>query len=196
MKKKFVSFIKDSLNESAQVKIETANNLSKQIAKAAEATISAYKKGKKVLLCGNGGSAADCQHIAAELVGRFKNERKGFPALALTVNTSILTAITNDYWYDFLFARQIEALGSKGDVLFALSTSGNSVNIIRAVEFAKTKGISTIGLLGGNGGKLKKIVDVPIVVPAKASDRIQETHITIGHIICNLVEQEFCKPIK
>lgn len=193
IKNSFLPLIKRCLNKSAQVKIETAEKLSQEIAKAAELTINAYKKGNKILLCGNGGSAADCQHIAAELIGRFEKERKSLPAIALTTDTSVLTAVTNDYWYDLLFARQIEALGKKGDLLFALSTSGNSVNIIRAVELAKTLKLKTIGLLGGDGGKLKKIVDLPIVVPAQSSARIQEVHITIGHIICELIEQELFK---
>jgi D-sedoheptulose 7-phosphate isomerase len=186
----FSLFIKNCLNESAQIKIETAEKLSQKIAKAAELIIRTYKNGNKVLLCGNGGSAADCQHIAAEFVGRFKKDRKALPAIALTTDTSILTAVSNDYGYDFLFVRQVEALGKKGDLLFVLSTSGNSINIIRATKLAKKLGLFTIGLLGGTGGKLKNIVDLPIVVPAKSSDRIQEVHITIGHIICDLVDQK------
>lgn len=190
MKNSILCFVKKGLNESAQVKIETVKKLSQKIAKAAELTIKAYKKGNKIFLCGNGGSAADCQHIAAEFVGRFKKERKALSAIALTTNTSVLTAISNDYGYEFLFSRQIEALGIKGDLLFAFSTSGESVNIVRAVEMAKSLKLKTIGLLGGNGGKLEKIVDLPIVVPSKSSARIQEAHMTIGHIICDLVEQE------
>jgi D-sedoheptulose 7-phosphate isomerase len=186
----FPLFVKNCLNESAQIKIETAKKLSQKIAKAAELIIRTYKNGNKVLLCGNGGSAADCQHIAAEFVGRFKKNRKALPAIALTTDTSILTAVSNDYGYDFLFVRQVEALGKRGDLLFVLSTSGNSINIIRATKVAKKIGIYTVGLLGGNGGKLKNIVDLPIIVPAKSSDRIQEVHITIGHIICDLVEQK------
>lgn len=186
-------YISNCLNESAQIKIEMAKKISQKIAKAVELTIGTYKNGNKVLLCGNGGSAADCQHIAAELVGRFKKDRKALAAIALTTNTSIITAISNDYGYDFLFARQVEAWGKRGDILFALSTSGNSVNIIKAVKLAKKLGLITIGLIGGDGGKLKKIVDLSIVVPAKSSDRIQEGHITIGHIICGLVEQELFK---
>lgn len=193
MKDSFFSLVKKSLNESAKIKIETAKILSRKIAKAAELTIETYKRGNKILLCGNGGSAADCQHIAAEFVGRFKKERRALPAIALTTDTSILTAVTNDYWYDFLFARQIEALGKEDDLLFALSTSGNSINIIRAVELAKTLKLKTIGLLGGDGGKLRRIIDLPIIVPAKSSARVQEVHITIAHIICELVEQELFK---
>ena len=193
MKNKHLYLIKDSLTESAKVKIETAKKLSQKIAKATELTISAYKSGNKILLCGNGGSAADCQHIAAEFVGRFRKDRRPLPAIALTTNTSILTAVSNDYGYDFLFARQVEAWGKKGDLLFAISTGGDSSNVIRAVKTAKILKLKTIGLLGGNGGKLKKIVDLSIIVPAKSSARIQEVHITIGHIICDLVEQELFK---
>src|SRR3990170_1515460 len=131
-KRNFISLIEGYLKESANVKIKIAEDLTSQIAQAVGVTIDTYKKGHKILLCGNGGSAADCQHLAAELVGRFKKERKGLPAIALTTDTSILTAVTNDYWYDFLFARQIEALGKPGDALYALSTSGNSINILRA----------------------------------------------------------------
>ena len=190
MKNNFLPFIKDCLNNSAKIKIATAKKLDQEIAKATKLAINTYKRGNKILLCGNGGSAADSQHIAAELIGRFKKERKALPAIALTTDTSVLTSVTNDYWYDLIFSRQIEALGKKGDLLFALSTSGNSINIIRAVELAKSLKIKTIGLLGGNGGKLKEIVDLAIVVPAKSSDRIQEVHITIGHIICDLAEQK------
>lgn len=188
-----VPSIKKYLNESAQIEIMTAEKLCGKIAKAVETTIRAYKKGNKILFCGNGGSAADCQHIAAEFVGRFKKERKALPAIALTSDTSVLTAISNDYGYEFLFSRQIEALGIKGDLLFVFSTSGESVNIVRAVETAKSLKLKTIGLLGGTGGRLKKIVDLPIVIPAKSSAQIQEAHITIGHIICDLVEQELFK---
>lgn len=186
----FPSYINNCLNESAQIKIDTAKKLSQKIAKAAELTIKTYKNGNKILLCGNGGSAADCQHIAAEFVGRFKKDRKALPAIALTTDTSILTAISNDYGYRFLFSRQIEALGIKGDLLLVISTSGESVNIVNAVKTAKRLKLKTIGLLGGTGGKLKTIVDLPIIIPTKSSDRIQEVHITIGHILCDLVEQE------
>ncbi|HKZ35023.1 MAG TPA: D-sedoheptulose 7-phosphate isomerase [Patescibacteria group bacterium] len=182
--------MKASLLASAEVKRKSARLLVPKIEKVVNVVVLAYKKGKKVFFCGNGGSAADSQHLAAELVGRFKRERRGLPAISLTTDTSILTAVTNDYWYDFLFARQLEALGQKGDVLFGLSTSGNSINIVRAVEFAKSMGITTVGFLGGDGGKLKDLVDIPLVVPASSSDRVQETHITIGHIVCDLVEED------
>jgi len=189
MEKDFPSFIEKSLNESAKVKIETARLLSKEIAKAIEMIINAYKRDNKVLLCGNGGSAADCQHIAAELVGRFKKERRALPAIALTTDTSCLTAISNDYGYGVVFRRQVEALGKEGDILLCFSTSGNSGNVIEAAKFARTLNIKTIGLLGKDGGLLKDALDLAITVPAQSSDRIQEAHITIGHIICDLVEQ-------
>ncbi len=161
-----------------------------KIAEAADLIIQAYVRGNKLLLCGNGGSAADAQHIAAELVGRFKKERRGLPAIALTTDTSIMTAIANDYWYELLFARQAEALGDEGDILVGISTSGNSMNIIRAVEAAKFKGLKTIGLLGGDGGKLKDLVDLSIIVPSEESDRTQEVHILIAHIICQLIDSK------
>jgi D-sedoheptulose 7-phosphate isomerase len=164
--------------------------LTAKIAEAAVLIIEAYGQSKKLLLCGNGGSAADAQHIAAELVGRFKKERRGLPAIALTTDTSIMTAVANDYWYDLLFARQIEALGDKDDVLIAISTSGNSANIIRAVEAARFKGLKTIGLLGSDGGKLKDLVDVALIVPSPDADRAQEVHILIGHILCSLIDEK------
>lgn len=180
--------IKSQFNQNIKLHQRSMEELSPQIAKAAELIIGAYKNGKKLLLCGNGGSAADAQHIAAEFIGRFKKERKGLPAIALTTDTSILTSVANDYWYDLLFARQVEALGDKGDVLIGISTSGNSRNIIRAVEAANFKGLKTIGFLGSDGGELKNLVEVPIIVSFKGSDRVQEVHILMGHIICSLVE--------
>jgi D-sedoheptulose 7-phosphate isomerase len=138
---------------------------------------------------GNGGSAADCQHLAAEFVGRFKLERKGYPAIALTTDTSILTAVGNDYSFDSIFSRQIEALGKEGDLVVGISTSGNSKNIIRGVEKAKELGLYTVGLLGKDGGALKDLVDLPLVVPIDNTARIQECHILIGHIVCEIVEE-------
>jgi D-sedoheptulose 7-phosphate isomerase len=161
-----------------------------EIEQAGEICVDTYKNGGKILLCGNGGSAADCQHIAAELVGRFKTERRGLPAIALTTDTSIITAITNDYWYDYLFARQVEALGNEGDLLFGLSTSGNSVNVVRALEFAGSAGMKTIALTGRDGGKIRDLADVAILVPAQDPDRIQESHIMIGHILCDIIERK------
>ena len=159
------------------------------IQKAIDLISDAIKSGKKVLLMGNGGSAADTQHIAGELVGRFKKERKAIPAISLSTDTSILTAIGNDYGFEKVFERQIEALGNKGDVVIGISTSGNSENIYRAMKLAKKMGLTTIGLLGNDGGKIKNLSDIALVVPSKNTPRIQETHITIGHIICEGVER-------
>jgi len=177
------------LEESIEVKKTVARDLSDIIVTAARTIIDAYQAGKKVLLVGNGGSAADAQHIAAELVGRFLKERKALPAVALTTDTSILTAIANDCGYETVFSRQIEALAEKGDVLLAITTSGTSPNILKAVETAHAKGVTVIGLTGGTGGKLKDMADLSIIVPSDNTQRIQEAHITIGHIVCYLVEQ-------
>ena len=147
------------------------------------------KNGNKVLLCGNGGSAADCQHIAAEFVGRFKLERRALPAIALTTDTSILTAVGNDYSFDKIFERQVEALGKEGDVLIGISTSGNSENVVRAVLKAKEMGILTVGFLGRDGGKLAELVDHPFIVKNFSTPRIQEVHITLGHVLCDFVEK-------
>ena len=151
----------------------------------------ALSSGRKVLLCGNGGSAADAQHIAAELVGCYEKQRRSWPAIALTTDTSALTAIANDFGYDDVFARQVRALGRKGDVAIAISTSGKSPSVLRAVEACKAIGIRTIGLGGGDGGPMKPLVDVALIVSASTlSARIQETHITIGHVLCELVDRE------
>ena len=178
------------LEESANIKRIMAQNLADVIADAARIILNVYRAGGKVLLVGNGGSAADAQHIAAELVGRFKLERVGLPAIALTTNTSSLTALANDYGYDTVFSRQLEALASDKDVLIAITTSGTSTNILKAVEMARSKGLVVIALTGENGGKLKDMADSTIVVPSNDTARIQEAHITIGHIICHLVEKE------
>lgn len=178
------------LKESANIKRMMAQNLSDVIANAAKIVIDAYKGGGKVLLIGNGGSAADAQHIAAELVGRFKLERIGLPAIALSTNTSILTALSNDYEYDTVFSRQLQTLANDNDVLIAITTSGTSPNILKAVEVARSKSVKVIGLTGRNGGKLKDMADLTIIVPSNNTPRIQEAHITIGHIICDLVERE------
>ncbi len=143
---------------------------------------------KKILICGNGGSAADAQHIAAEIVGRYKKERRGLPAIALTTDTSALTAIANDYGYKRVFDRQIEALANKGDLLIAISTSGNSKNIINAIKSAKSKGCRVVGLSGGDGGKMDDLCDINIVVPSNDTPRIQEIHILIGHIISQAID--------
>lgn len=161
-----------------------------QIERIGAAIKQALANGNKVLFCGNGGSAADSQHLAAEFVGRFQKERQGLPAIALTVDTSILTAVGNDYGFDKVFARQVEALGQNGDVLVGISTSGNSANVVQAVELAKSKGIYCVGMTAAGGGKLAELCDECIAVPAKVTARAQEMHILIGHILCELVDGE------
>jgi D-sedoheptulose 7-phosphate isomerase len=184
-----VEKIRLQFEKSIEVKKLTAEKLSKKTAEAAELLIKSYQNGGKMILCGNGGSAADAQHLAAEMVGRFEKDRRSLPALALTTDTSALTAIGNDYGFEEAFARQVESLVESKDVLVAISTSGNSVNVLRAVEEAKKKGAKTIGLTGRDGGKLAKIVDLALIVPSEETPRIQEAHITIGHIVCKLVEE-------
>ena len=170
-------------------KVRNSKKLMKEIALAAALMKVALASGHKIMFCGNGGSAADSQHWAAEIVGRFQKERKGMPAIALTVDTSILTAIANDYGYDRIFARQVEALGSTGDVLVAVSTSGNSANVLAAVAEAKSKGIKTIGMTAAGGGKMAEACDVCLVIPDKVTARAQEVHGLIGHILCEIVEE-------
>jgi D-sedoheptulose 7-phosphate isomerase len=165
--------------------------LSGQVKKASDAIIRAFNNKNKVLLCGNGGSAADSQHIAAEFVSRFRLERRGLPAIALSTDTSILTAIGNDYSIDRIFSRQVEALAQPGDIVIGLSTSGKSPNVVEAIKKAREFGCFSIGFLGGNGGSLKDIVDIPLVVPSNDTPRIQECHILLGHIICDIVERAF-----
>jgi D-sedoheptulose 7-phosphate isomerase len=157
---------------------------------AADAVRQALRAGRKVLVCGNGGSAADAQHFAAELVGRFARERRAWPALALTTDTSALTAIGNDYGFHRVFARQVEAHGQPGDVLIGLSTSGGSPNVLAAVETAKARGLVTIGLTGRDGGALGRAVEVHLNVPSPSAARTQEVHTTLLHVLCDLVEQE------
>ncbi len=167
-------------NHQMMADIETVGNLMAQT----------LQQGHKVLLCGNGGSAADAQHIAAELVGRFVTEREGLPAIAMTTDTSILTAVSNDYGFSRIFERQTAALGSKGDILIALSTSGNSPNVEYALQKAKAMDITTVGFLGRNGGKCKDLCDYSFIIPHLESARIQEVHITIGHILCGIVDNK------
>ena len=182
--------IAERLEESAQVKRAIAKSKISEIERMANLIITAYKAGGKVVLFGNGGSAADAQHIAGELMGRFELNRQAFPAIALTTNTSTLTAVANDYGYDAVFSRQIEALVNEKDVVIGISTSGESPNVIEAMKMAKLKGAKTIGLGGGDGGKLAEVADLVLIVPSDSTPRIQEAHITIGHIVCELVEKE------
>jgi D-sedoheptulose 7-phosphate isomerase len=182
--------IKNFLNASADLKYQVAETLSEEILEAIRLIKQSLTGGGKLLLMGNGGSAADAQHIAAELVGRYKKERPAIPAIALTVDTSILTALGNDYGYDSVFSRQIEAIAQKGDCLLGFSTSGNSENVVRALKLANEMGVVTIGLLGNDGGRASDHVRLAIVVPSDDTARIQEVHITVGHIICEIIENE------
>ncbi len=185
-------FIKESLNESASLKKLIIEHCEADILKAVELIVNVYKNGKKLLLIGNGGSAADCQHIATELMIRLNHhiKRPALPAIALTTDTSNLTAGGNDIGYENVFARNVEGLGNEGDVLWAISTSGNSPNIIKAIEVAKSKKMFVLGLTGLTGGRMSNMCDVIIKVPSENTQRIQEGHLTIEHIICELVELE------
>jgi len=186
--------IKNIFKDSIATKKQTMENLCPEIEKTVKIIINCLKSGNKILVCGNGGSAADAQHIAAELVGRFEKERKGLSCIALTTDTSIITAWTNDYNYDSLFARQVEALGKQGDVLIGISTSGNSKNVIKAFEKAKNMNITCIGLLGKGGGKIKELTYVKnIIVNGNSTARIQESHMVIYHIWCKLIEDVLFK---
>ncbi len=186
------------LLESCSVKRLVAEQCLEAIEQAGNLMAHTLSQGGKILLCGNGGSAADCQHIAAEFTSRLRGdfERPALPAIALTTDTAFLTARANDYSFDEVFARLIEALGRKGDVLIAISTSGSSRNVVRAVERCQQSGISTVGLLGGNGGSLRSLVDIPIVVPSSSTQYVQEAHSAIGHILCQLSEEKVFQGIK
>ncbi len=182
--------VKKFLKKSGDLKYHVAETLSGEILKAAHTIRDCLSNGGKLLLMGNGGSAADCQHIAAELIGRFKKERKAIPALALTVDSSSLTALGNDYGFDAIFSRQVEALAAPSDAVLGISTSGNSKNVILGLNIASKIGAKTIGLMGNDGGSMKDSVDIGIIVPSDDTARIQEVHISIGHIICEIIEQE------
>lgn len=187
-----IDFLKQELKESSEVKLQIEKECSKDIIDSINLLVDSFKAGKKLLLCGNGGSAADSQHIAAEFMIRLSHDldRPAIPAVALTTDTSNLTAGGNDIGYENVFARNVQGLGNDGDVLIAISTSGNSGNIIKAVEMAHQKGMKAIGFLGGSGGKLKSMVDVAITIPSSSTQRIQEGHITVAHILCELVERK------
>ncbi|MDP2923577.1 MAG: D-sedoheptulose 7-phosphate isomerase [Candidatus Omnitrophota bacterium] len=184
--------IKEILLESIQIKEELLKNSIGQIKEIADIIIDCLKKNGKVILFGNGGSASDCQHIAAEFIGRFKKDRPALPALALTVNTSVITSLANDYGYEVIFAKQIEALGKKEDVAIGISTSGKAKNVSLGIKQAKKMGLKTIALTGGDGGEIAKLADSSLVIPSCITARIQEAHITIGHIVCELMEQAIC----
>jgi D-sedoheptulose 7-phosphate isomerase len=176
------------MRESADVHARAAETVARATAEAARAISEALDAGGKVLLCGNGGSAADAQHIAAELAGRLRRERRALPAIALTVNASVLTAVSNDYGYERVFARQVEALGRPGDVLVGISTSGGSPNVVRALTAARAAGLVTIGLTGEGGGAMEALCDHVVRAPSSDTQRIQEIHIAVGHAICEIVE--------
>ena len=185
------SIIKQELNDHLITLDATMKSIVSSLEVAANICIDSLKQGGKILIFGNGGSAADAQHIAAELVGRYKLDRKGLAAIALSTDTSSLTAIANDYGYEHVFDRQIEALANPEDVAIAISTSGNSSNVINALQSAKNIGCKSIGLSGKSGGNMNKLCDVNLIIPAKDTARIQEMHILVGHIICHLIELEF-----
>ena len=181
--------IRTWLLKSIDVKVKAADVCVEPAARAAEMLVECLRGGHRVYLCGNGGSAADCQHVAAELVGRFQVDRKGLPAVALTTDTSVLTSVANDYDYEEVFARQVTALAAEGDLLLALSTSGNAVNVLKAASAAHDRGAKVIALTGQSGGKLKDLADCLIAVPSDRTPHIQETHITLLHAISELVER-------
>lgn len=182
--------INEILNEHVEnLKLLNEENYTFIIKRIVEATVESLKENKKLLIAGNGGSASDAQHFAGEIVGRFLLERRGMPAISLSTDTSVLTSIGNDYGFDTIFSRQVEALGEKGDILFGISTSGNSENVLKAVIEAKKKGMKTIGLLGRDGGKLKQLCDISLVIPFEKTARVQEVHIMAIHTICKIVEE-------
>ena len=186
------NYIKNQIKKSYETKqnIYNDNELLNKIEQVAEMCVSLYRGSNKTILAGNGGSAADAQHIAAELVGRYGFDRPSIPSLALTTDTSNLTAIGNDYGYDKVFSRQLEGMGQDGDIFIGISTSGNSANIINAFKSAKEKNIATVALVGKDGGEMAKLADISLVVPSDSTPRIQESHILIGHILCDIIEKE------
>ena len=183
-------YIEKSFSESAQL-IKNSSNMAPIIVKCVDLISKSMKNRKKIILFGNGGSAADAQHIAAEFIGRFCIERKSLPAISLTTDTSIITSLSNDYSFDKVFSRQCESIVQKGDIVVGISTSGNSLNVINGLKTSKKNGAKTIALLGNNGGKIKSIVDYPLIVNSKSTPKIQEVHRVISHIMCNLVEKNF-----
>lgn len=182
--------IENEINDHIRV-ANSLHNLTEEVTKSAILCIDSIKNGGKILLFGNGGSAADAQHIAAELVGRYKIKRKGLPAIAITTDTSVITSISNDFGYTHVFDRQLEAIAMKGDIAIGISTSGNSENVISGLKLASTLECKTIGFSGQDGGKMSNICDINLIVPSEDTPRIQEMHIVIGHTICHLIDQEF-----
>jgi phosphoheptose isomerase len=195
MRRSFELLVARSIRDGLRVRAALLDACGSAIADACELVVAAVTGGNKVLFCGNGGSAADAQHLAAELVGRYVTERRSLPGIALTVDTSILTAVGNDYGFEHVFSRQVEGLGAPGDVLVAITTSGGSPNVVRAVEAARAKGMKVLGLTGDwpKGRAFAEACDVGIAVPAKVTSRIQECHITIGHILCEAIDEALSK---
>jgi len=185
---RLIDYARKEIDESREVARLSQELLSK-ICSLSERTVGAIKNGRCVFFCGNGGSAADAQHLAAEFVGRFRVERRPLPSMALTTNTSLLTAIANDYGYEQVFSRQVQAFAKPNDILFGISTSGNSPNVVRAMQEARLLGVYTVGLTGKSGGKLKERADVLLNVPSDQTPRIQEAHMLLTHIYCDLVER-------
>ena len=185
--------IAQELRESAALKLHVAETQEPIIQAMLECVWESMQQGGKLLLCGNGGSAADAQHLATECMVRLEAERAPLPAIALTTDTSLLTAAGNDQGFETIFARQVTGLGRPGDVLLAISTSGNSLNVVRAVEAAQQRGLHTLGLLGKDGGRLKAMVHIALVVPSSNTQRIQEVHITVGHILCGALERRILR---
>ena len=184
--------MKELINKHIQehnVVLDSISQLYESIEKVANIFLSCLEKGGTIFWCGNGGSASDSQHLAGELVGRFVDERKPLKSIALTADSAVMTCIVNDYGYEHIFSRQIEALGSEGDVLVGITTSGNSKNVLKAFEVAKNKGVRTIGLLGKGGGMAKNLVEESIIISSNSTARVQEMHILIGHILCDLIEE-------
>jgi D-sedoheptulose 7-phosphate isomerase len=192
-KSKQISIAQSQIEESIALEEKIKSEFSEKIVKLAEILNDCFKKGGKILLCGNGGSAADAQHIAGELVVRLRSDskRKALPAIALTVNPSILTAASNDFGFERVFSRQVEALGKKGDCLLALSTSGESSNVNLAIKTARKIGMKTLALSGKKGGEMSRIADYSIIVPSSETQRIQEVHLLVGHIVCDLIERNY-----
>jgi len=187
--------MKNTIQEEFASHLETINNvigsMENDIEQASQIIVDALKNGNKILLCGNGGSAADAQHIAAELTGRYKTERRGLPGIALTTDTSALTAIGNDYGYDRVFDRQVESLANSGDVIIGISTSGNSKNVVSALKLGQELGCKTVGLTGRDGGNMNDVCNINLVVPSDNTPRIQEMHILFGHTICQIIDNNF-----
>ncbi|MFZ5924942.1 MAG: D-sedoheptulose-7-phosphate isomerase [Bacillota bacterium] len=187
---RFAETARSELEESSKVMLRTREECATSVEAIIERLIQTYKCGGKVLICGNGGSAAEAQHIAGELVGRFKIDRDGLPAIALTASDSIITAIANDYGYSRVFSRQVETLARPGDVLVGLSTSGNSQNVVQAFHAAREMGVFTVCLTGGTGGEGARTADIALIIPSVRTPNIQEAHLAIGHIICSAIEEE------